>query len=277
MAGLQTEATEARMARFVAGVQALGTALSHPLDTAGAMVTGVRRGLGRYLDDLANGREEAAARSAAKVIGTIELGIATGGLGAQALKAASAPLAGAARHIGRAVSSAAAQTRRALANVPTRVGEALRRPGRAVESVEKVVDDGVGVGDVGREVASTGRLPPASGTYGELRVAGLKDGHHIIQDAAVRELPGYNRTKAPAVHLEGPSTRRGTPHYEATRVQGQRGGGTYAAERRIGYKAMRRAGISEEHARFLIEAADDYFRSLGVTASTPTRVPGNRR
>jgi RHS repeat-associated protein len=173
MAGLQTEATEARMARFVAGVQALGTALSHPLDTAGAMVTGVRRGLGRYLDDLANGREEAAARSAAKVIGTIELGIATGGLGAQALKAASAPLAGAARHIGRAVSTAAQQTRRALANVPTRVGEALRRPGRAAGSVEKAVDDVVGVGDLGGEVAakggtyrdSAGRLRNADGTY----------------------------------------------------------------------------------------------------------------
>ena len=115
------------------------------------------------------------------------------------------------------------------------------------------------------------------GTYGELQRAGIKDAHHIIQDAAVRDLPGYNRRSAPSVQLKGPSTRIGTPHHAATQVQREAGGGTYAAERRIGYKAMRRAGLSREDARSLIQDADSYFESIGINSSTVTRVPGNRR
>ncbi len=115
-----------------------------------------------------------------------------------------------------------------------------------------------------------------SGTYGELRAAGAKDGHHVVQDAAVRDLPGYSRSGAPAVELPGPSTSVGSPHYRATQVQRQRGGGTYGAERRIGYKALRRAGLSEAEARQQLKMADEYFESIGVTPSTPTRLPGNR-
>lgn len=122
-------------------------------------------------------------------------------------------------------------------------------------------------------------LPPPSpltSTVGELRSAGLKDAHHVIQDAAVRELPGYNTRFAPGVQLPGPSTARGTPHYVATQVQRQAGGGTYAAERRIGYKALRSSGISQSDARQIIQETDAYFQRLGVTPSTPTRIPGNR-
>jgi len=117
---------------------------------------------------------------------------------------------------------------------------------------------------------------PRSGSYSRLRSLGAKDGHHVVQDAAVRDLPGYSRGAAPAVELPGPSTRVGSPHYEATQVQRQAGGGTYAAERRIAYKALRRAGISEANARSLIQIADEYFKSIGVGPSTPTRIPGNR-
>ncbi|WP_200883890.1 hypothetical protein [Archangium violaceum] len=115
-----------------------------------------------------------------------------------------------------------------------------------------------------------------AGTYGELKNAGIKDSHHVIQDAAVRELPGYDSRSAPAVELNGPSTRVGTAHYEATQAQRQAGGGTYADERRIAYEALRRAGLSPEEAQTLIGRADDYFKSIGVTPSTPTRIPGNR-
>jgi hypothetical protein len=115
-----------------------------------------------------------------------------------------------------------------------------------------------------------------TGSYGNLRTAGAKDGHHIIQDAAMRDVPGYSRAAAPAVELPGPSTRPGSPHYNATQVQREAGGGTYAAERRIGYKALRKAGIGKDAARSLIHAADQYFGSIGVTPSTITRVPGNR-
>src|SRR5215510_5287317 len=98
-----------------------------------------------------------------------------------------------------------------------------------------------------------------TGTYGELWSAGGKDAHHVIQDAAVRELVGYSRSEAPAVQLPGPSTRPETPHYKATRVQREPGGGTYAAERRIGYKALRKAGLSRAEPRRALRRADAYF------------------
>lgn len=81
---------------------------------------------------------------------------------------------------------------------------------------------------------------------------------------------------APAVQLKGPSTAKGSEHYTATQVQRQRGGGTYAAERRIGYKALRKAGVSQSEARSHIQRADDYFGGLGVTPSTTMRSVGNR-
>ena len=78
----------------------------------------------------------------------------------------------------------------------------------------------------------------------QLRNAGLKDAHHIIQDAAVRDLKGYGTTAAPGVVLEGPSNLSGTAHNLATAVQRQADGGKNPAERRIGYKALRSAGLS---------------------------------
>jgi hypothetical protein len=113
-------------------------------------------------------------------------------------------------------------------------------------------------------------------TVGGLRAAGLKDAHHIIRDAAVRDLKGYGTNAAPGVVLEGPASLSGTAHNVATAVQRQTGGGTYAAERRIGYAALRRAGLSEQEARAAIGRADSYFQSIGVTPETVTRIPGNR-
>jgi RHS repeat-associated protein len=110
----------------------------------------------------------------------------------------------------------------------------------------------------------------------DLRSAGLKDAHHVIQEAAVRDLPGYVSSLAPGVHLPGPSTARGTLHYVATQVQRQAGGGTFAAERRIAYKALRRAGYSQADATQIIAETDVYFQSIGVIPSTVTRIPGNR-
>jgi hypothetical protein len=117
-----------------------------------------------------------------------------------------------------------------------------------------------------------------SGTHRQLQNAGAVDSHHIIQDAAVKELPGYNRMDAPAVQLRGPSTAQGSEHYLATQVQRQKGGGTYASERRIGYKALRKAGISQSDARGYIKQADNYFLGeLGLTPNSVTRNVGNRR
>jgi RHS repeat-associated protein len=114
------------------------------------------------------------------------------------------------------------------------------------------------------------------GSYGRLSSAGVKDAHHIIQNAAMRNIPGYSKSAAPSIQLAGPSTLAGSPHYIATRVQDMAGGGTYAAERRIGYRALRRAGIGIADARTAIKNADTYFSSIGVNASTLTRIPGNR-
>ncbi|NTS43889.1 RHS domain-containing protein [Flavisolibacter sp. BT320] len=112
---------------------------------------------------------------------------------------------------------------------------------------------------------------------GQLRDEGRKDAHHVIQDAAVRDLPGYDTEKAPGVQLSGPSTQQGSPHYNATQAQRGAGGGTYAAERRIAYRALRKAGLSKEQARQAIHEADRYFRSIGVGMNTQTRIPGNRK
>ena len=124
--------------------------------------------------------------------------------------------------------------------------------------------------------AVVGAAAAVKGSVGDLRSAGQKDAHHVIQDAAVRDLPGYETNAAPGVQLPGPSNQVGTPHYRATQVQRQPGGGTYGAERRIGYKALRKAGLSAEDARHEIARADAYFGSIGVTRQTVTRVPGNR-
>jgi RHS repeat-associated protein len=123
------------------------------------------------------------------------------------------------------------------------------------------------------------------GTFGHHRdlqkvVAGANgkiQSHHIIQEATVKPLPGYVPGNAPAIVLQGPSIIRETQHGKTRKVQKQRGGGTYAAERRIGYKALRKAGLKPEHARKQIEEAVKYFGSIGVTGSTQTNVPKKDR
>ena len=86
-----------------------------------------------------------------------------------------------------------------------------------------------------------GQMDASERTLGALRAAGKKDAHHVIQDAVAKKLPGYNTNAAPGVQLPGPSTTKGTLHYNATQTQRQRGGGTYAAERRIGARAQTEA------------------------------------
>lgn len=153
------------------------------------------------------------------------------------------------------------------------------------ESAAVVVVEGSGLGPQLAAVTfhPTGVAPAPSVRnvdvlpIGQIRAAGLKDAHHIIQDAAVRELPGYNRLAAPGVQVPGPSTRVGSPHYLATRAQTLRGGGTYGAERRIGYRALRAAGFSKDQTRLALARADEYFQKLGVTPTTATRIPGGRK
>ena len=117
-----------------------------------------------------------------------------------------------------------------------------------------------------------------TGTYAELVSNGQKDAHHIIQDAAMRDIPGYDRMKAPAIQFDGPSNLVGTEHYNATVTQRRAGGGTYGSERGIAYMSLRKAGISIDEAKSIVRNADKYFMGeLGLNLDSPTRIPGNRR
>lgn len=155
--------------------------------------------------------------------------------------------------------------------VAEQTGAALAATAEAVAVSTLVAAGSIAVG----VDASVGAVKSAA--VGTLQGFGLKDAHHIIQDAAVRDLPGYSTLDAPGVQLPGPPNKVGTPHHATRAVQRQMGGGTYAAERRIAYKALRAAGINADVARRLIEQADRYFTGIGVTPATRTRTPGDRR
>jgi hypothetical protein len=122
---------------------------------------------------------------------------------------------------------------------------------------------------------------PQSGvspTVGELRSAGVSEAYHIIQDATVRDLPGYKSGEAPGLQLEGPSTQVGSPHYEATQVQRTAGiGGTYGAERQVAAMALTAAGLLPEEVAAALARSDAYFIDrLGLTPESSLRIPGNR-
>lgn len=119
-----------------------------------------------------------------------------------------------------------------------------------------------------------------TGSYSEL-VSLADEGyqsHHIIQDAAVKIIPGYSKNDAPAILLHGSAQEVFSEHYLATSVQFLPGGGTYGQERMIAYKALRKAGVSKWEAKKALKKVDDYFiRELGVTYDTVTRIPLNRK
>jgi RHS repeat-associated protein len=116
------------------------------------------------------------------------------------------------------------------------------------------------------------------GTKTELEKMRVKDGHHIVQDAAVKNLPGYSDSGAPCIGLPGPSTSLAAPHGRATAAQRQaKSGGTLGQELAIGESALLTAGVSPGIARTATDYAQADFATKGFSPSTPTRVPGNRR
>ncbi len=117
------------------------------------------------------------------------------------------------------------------------------------------------------------------GTYDELTNAGVKDAHHIVQDAAVRDIPGYDRGSAPAIQADGPSTQIGSEHYNMTYDQSHATtGGTYGAERTIGMESVKeRLDVSDTDMKSLEEYVDGYFcDELNLSDDSATRIPGNR-
>ena len=134
----------------------------------------------------------------------------------------------------------------------------------------KIGPTDVGLGPSAREVAPT---------IADLRNARLVDAHHIIQDAAVRDVPGYDTNAAPGIQLGRPSNIRGTEHYLATQAQNAALiGGTYGAERQVAYQALIAAGRSPSEAGAALTRADGYFiDQLRMNYYSPTRIPGGRK
>jgi hypothetical protein len=101
--------------------------------------------------------------------------------------------------------------------------------------------------------------------------------HHIVQDAAVKNQPGYSYGSAPTTKLEGGSHAPGSPHDIANKVQnnapqGMRG--TYGGERDVAYMAMRAAGQSRGTAKANLDRADRYFEGeLNMNKRTQTDIP----
>ena len=116
---------------------------------------------------------------------------------------------------------------------------------------------------------ASGRLNPTSHRETVKRAAPGEESHHVIQDAAMKNVPGYSREDAPAIPLTAEQ------HRLATAYQRQPGGGTYGQERGIGYGALRTT-MSGRAATIEILIADHYFGSIGVGVDTPTSIPGSR-
>lgn len=114
------------------------------------------------------------------------------------------------------------------------------------------------------------------GSYGALVDAGFTDAHHVIQNAAVRDLPGYDPKAAPAVALPGPAGVPSSPHGMTRPAQRKSDWGTYGIERSVAYHSLRAAGYTDAQARAALSRADEHFGRLGVKSDTPTRRPGDR-
>jgi RHS repeat-associated core domain len=155
---------------------------------------------------------------------------------------------------------------------PTDISGTVAHVAKAAHLVEETVHE---VEEVSGAVKLGERM---LGTHAGLVKSHANDSHHIIQHAAVKDISRYNRNAAPAIQLKGPSTTIGTEHYLATQSQRNAlAGGTYGAERRVSYRALREAGLSVGEAKGAVRYADKYFMGeLGMRLDTPTLIPGNR-
>jgi len=144
----------------------------------------------------------------------------------------------------------------------------------ADESVLTCATNSIGL----RGVPGPTKIKPWAPTYRDLRRLNLKDSHHIIQHAAVMNVPGYSHSDAPAIHLPGPSNKFDTPHNKATRIQQRAGGGTYGEELRIAICALYAAGCTQEEIDDAVRRSNLYFKGvLKLTDNSPLRIPKNRR
>ena len=125
-----------------------------------------------------------------------------------------------------------------------------------------------------RSLSGVRATPAATKSYSALssELSGTgSQAHHVVQNAAVRDLAGYSRAEAPCVGLRGSASTIGSEHYLATRVQmWNTMGGTLGDELQIAREALFAAGKSVGWVNQAIAESEGYFTSLGHTSSTPT-------
>jgi hypothetical protein len=103
------------------------------------------------------------------------------------------------------------------------------------------------------------RDTPWSQTHREITNSNLTDSHHIIQDARINDIAGYDHWAAPAIRLQGPNVR-GTEHYIATQTQRIRNYSPYGDLRAAARRALRAAGVDGEDVDDALRRADRYFK-----------------
>jgi hypothetical protein len=117
------------------------------------------------------------------------------------------------------------------------------------------------------------------GTYGQLSDAAVTDAHHLLQDAAMRNIDGYSRRNAPAIQADGPSTLIGSEHYNLTYEQSHATQtGTYSIEKQIGLDSTtEKLNLNHSDRAILETFVDGYFvGELDLNNDSPTGTPGNR-
>jgi RHS repeat-associated protein len=122
--------------------------------------------------------------------------------------------------------------------------------------------------------------PAPPGTIGPARVlqsANYGHGaecetHHIIQEAAVREIQDYRSAAAAAIVLTVPAHKAATAAQRNATI-----GGTYGAERQVAFLALRAAGVAMPTRSAALAYADVYFMgTLHLRFDSRTRVPATR-
>lgn len=162
-----------------------------------------------------------------------------------------------------------------MATTFTRRGNAINLDGTQASTSDKIFAFGgaivPGVGGSAIKRGGSAALEfigeRAVGAYKALQ-GKFNEAHHIIQDAAAKNIPGYSKRDAPTIHLDGSSKTKGTEHNLATETQNNRrslgDGGNYGSERRVAYRSLRAAGLTKVEAKQAVRKADDYFQQLDL-------------
>jgi hypothetical protein len=99
-----------------------------------------------------------------------------------------------------------------------------------------------------------------------------RSAHHIVQDAAVRNLEGYSYSQSPAVSLSNSAHARASATQNVTSNAIR---GTLGKEMAVARSALIAAGLTPREVNQAMREARGYFYGiLGYTPSTQTREPG---